>query len=224
MKRYHPTFFKILYAIYFTIFLSCSGGEKLNKDIAVNISSDQIIVYIINSSIHTGIIIPVDSESISRISALKYFKDFQFADFGWGEEFVYQHPDENYCFYAKAVLLPNSSVISVEGYSSVSGMINWSDFTVKLTLSTDQFMKLMDFIDKSFKRENNEPIITSKKHSGDVIFFKSVYRYHMFNTCNTWVAKALEIAGLDVSPFFVLTSGQLYKEIKDNGTVLKTLK
>lgn len=207
------------------IFLSllCTGVEKLNRDDEINNSSGQYTVYVINNSYHTGIIIPVDSESIRIISALKYFNKFQFIEIGWGEEIAYQDPVDNYWHDLKAVILTNPSVIRFEGYKSITErFINWSNYTIELKLSTEQFTKLVEFIDQSFIKENNEPISTSKRQSGEVIFFKSVYTYHLFNTCNTWVAKALKNSGLEVSPFFVITAGQLYNKIKNQGRVLKT--
>jgi uncharacterized protein (TIGR02117 family) len=205
---------------------SCSGNEMLAEGGESNTDSRQYPVYIVNNNLHTGIVIPVNSESSQIVSALKYFTSFQFVDIGWGEEKFYQDPDDNFCMGARAILLPNTSVLRVEGCSTFAeGVISWSDYTVKFNLSQDQYIKMLTFIEQSFtKGEDNELLITSKKHSGEIIFFKSVYSYHLFNTCNTWVAEALQFAGLKVSPFFIITDTQLYNEIKDQGTVLKSLK
>jgi len=210
--------------IYFSV--SCKGSDQFNKQEEINTSAGEYTVYIINNNLHTGIVIPVNSESISHISSLKYFKNFELIDIGWGEEKFYQDPQDSFCMGARAILLPNTSVVRMEGYGSIADCsISWSDFTVRLILSKDQFIKLAKFIDDSFRKETgDELIITSKKHSGHIMFFKSVYRYHLFNTCNTWVAAAIKYAGFDVSPFFIITATQLYNEIKDQGTVLKSLK
>ncbi len=204
---------------------SCTGGDKFNRDKDINISSGPYTVYVINNSYHTGIIIPVDSESIRNIGALKYFKFSRFIEIGWGEEIAYQDPVDNYWHDLKAVILTNPSVIRFEGYNTLTeSFINWSNYTIELKLSQEQFIKLLKYVDQSFRKENDELIITSRQQSGEVIFFKSVYKYHLFNTCNTWVAKALKNSGFDVSPFFVITAGQLYEKIKMQGTVLKTPK
>jgi len=213
---------------FLTLFLSisCSGNSKLNKDAIPDTTSDQYTIYIINYSFHTGIIIPIEDRSIKLIRALDNFKNYRFADIGWGEEYFYQNPDDNYCMAAKAILLPNPSVIRIEGYSSLEGsFICWSNFTVKLMLSADQFKNIAQFIDRSFKTDvGSNYIITSKNNSGDTVFFKSIYRYHLFNTCNTWVAGALHSSGMDISPSFIITAGQLYDEIKDKGEVIKSMK
>ena len=204
----------------------CTGRENTESLINPNSQSDIHSIYIVNNYMHTGIIIPVENESIHVISSLKYFRDYNFIDIGWGEEKFYQDPNNNICMGARAILLPNTSVIRIEGCSAaMENFILWSDFTVRLSLTTEQYMKLLDFIGKSFiKGSDDESVITSSRHSGEIIFFKSVYRYHLFNTCNTWVAKALQKAGLDVSPTFIITARQFYNKIKDQGTVIKPLK
>jgi uncharacterized protein (TIGR02117 family) len=200
---------------------SCSGGEIHNSDRSKSTEQNQYQIYIINYSYHTGIVIPVNSESISAVDALSYFHNYTFADIGWGEEKFYQDPVDNYCMAAKAILLPNRSVLRVEGYTS-GDFISWSRYVVLINLDRIQYIKLLYFINESFTRQNGEELlIASKSRSEDIIFFKSIYRYHLFNTCNTWIAEALQRSGLDVSPFFIITARQLFDKIKDKGTVLK---
>lgn len=226
MKKFNFILLSLFFFALMFISLSCTGTENLSRGEEINTSSGMYTIYIINNNLHTGIVLPVDNESTHAISAVKHFKNFSYTDIGWGEEKFYQEPEDNFCMGARAILLPNTSVIRIEGYSSFTDdIIGWSDYTVMMSLSKNQYIKLISFIEKSFTRdEGNELIITKQKHSGSIIFFKSVYKYHLFNTCNTWIAEALKASGLDVSPFFVITAGQLYNEIKDKGKVLKHLK
>jgi len=205
-------------------FTSCSGSE--NPGIIPDGRSipEQYSIYIINYSFHTGIVIPVNNESLNAVTALVYFKQFSFTDIGWGEEKFYQNPGDNYCMGARAILLPNRSVLRIEGYSSRDNFILWSNYVVQIYLTKEEYLKLLAFISQSFAKQGSDLIIASEKHSGEVIFFNSIYRYHLFNTCNTWIAEALKVSGLDVSPFLTITAGQLYDEIKDKGRVIKALK
>lgn len=205
--------------------ISCSKNKGSEIPLAASGLPGSYTVYIVNNNLHTGIVIPVNSESIRYIPALEYFKNRNFADIGWGEEKFYQNPKSGFCMGAKAILLPNRSVIRIEGYNSFdSFFINWSDFTIRLSLTDNQFRELAAFIQRSFgDKMEGELIITSQKHSGEIIFFRSLHSYHLFNTCNTWVAKALQSAGIELSSMFIITKGQLYDQLKDRGTVLKKL-
>ncbi|HOP63851.1 MAG TPA: DUF2459 domain-containing protein [Spirochaetota bacterium] len=185
--------------------------------------SRPIPVYLVNRGIHTGLVIPVNTVSEEKIATIMFFKDQEYVDFGWGDEDYYQKPGAGLCLGIKAVLLPTSSVMRVEGFSGIfEDVIRRSDFALRFDITELQFIKLCEYIDKSFRRDVSSILVeTKRKRHGGVIFFKSVYYYHLFNTCNTWAARGLEAAGLDVSPFMVITAGDLYDEIKGKGVVLK---
>ena len=204
------------------VILSCSsGGKRLPPDPGAG--GYEYEVYIVNKNIHTGIIIPVNEISRRMIEALTLFPESEYADFGWGEEVFYQSPGKKYCLGIRAVLIPSSSVMRVEGFSNLlEEVVRWSGYAIRFTLTEREFERLCGYIDSSFSRgENGELLETSRKLGGEIVFFKSVYRYHLFNTCNTWVARALENAGLDVSPLLVITAGNLYDEVNGAGIVLK---
>jgi hypothetical protein len=205
--------------------MSCHGSEKIQVSDDNNPAENKYTVYIINTNIHTGIFISINDESAKYIEALKYYTDYEYADFGWGEETVYQTHAETYCMDAKAILLVNPSVVRVEGYNgTIESLVKWSGFSIKFSLTSGQFKQLCGFINESFiKNSDGSTIITSQESSGRITFFKSVYKYHLFNTCNTWIAKALKNSGIEVSDFFIITSGQLYRSIKDHGVILKKL-
>lgn len=216
---------KIISLFLLIIYLSCaSPGKKQSKHDTLS-SGKHYTIYVVNNNLHTGILIPVISESAQTITALKNFSEYKYTDFGWGEENVYQSPVDTFCMDAKAILLVNSSVVRVEGHNeSIESIVRWSDFTVKFSLTVEQFQLLCKFINDSFfQTSGSEPVISSEKSSGRIIFFRSVHNYHLFNTCNTWVANALEFSGLEVSGSVIITASGLYKAIKDHGTVLKPL-
>ncbi|MCU0344879.1 MAG: DUF2459 domain-containing protein, partial [Ignavibacterium sp.] len=57
--------------------------------------------------------------------------------------------------------------------------------------------------------------------SGKIIYYKANGSYHLFNTCNTWLAKGLKEAGIDTEDNILLTE-QLFNELAKIGTVIKS--
>ncbi|MGB5894337.1 MAG: DUF2459 domain-containing protein, partial [Ignavibacteriaceae bacterium] len=55
---------------------------------------------------------------------------------------------------------------------------------------------------------------------GRIIFFKANGNYHLFNTCNTWLASCLASAGLKIEDNIILTE-ELFNEAAKVGTVIK---
>jgi len=226
MNVLQATGIKFLFALLLVMHIFCASPDKKQIIRSTPSSAKQFTIYIVNNNLHTGIIVPVNSESLHIINALKYFRDYDKTDFGWGEEDVYQSPVDTFCMDAKAILLVNSSVVRIEGHNeSIESIIKWSDFTVKFSLAPEQFKLLCAYINDSFLKDSTgDYVITSRKSSGRIIFFRSVHNYHLFNTCNTWIGNALKYAGLEVTGSFIITAGGLYKAIKSQGTILKPLK
>ncbi len=181
-------------------------------------------VYVMSRGIHTGLVIPVNPISRSRITALEFFEKAPYVDFGWGEEVVYQARNETFCMDLKAVAVPSGSVMCAEAVNSdIDFMVGRSDYAVEFRLNEDEFVKLCLSIDKSFTRDpDNRLIKTSVRSGGAVIYFRSVHTYCLFNTCNTWIAEELSHVVPGISSCMVITRGGLYDRIKERGKVLKS--
>ncbi len=71
---------------------------------------------------------------------------------------------------------------------------------VPLSIDAQGLGRLVDFIDATFARE---PPPRAKATGPGLyaasLFYPAVGRFHLFNTCNTWTARALATAGFDVS-------------------------
>ena len=74
---------------------------------------------------------------------------------------------------------------------------------VAVTISQEQYRKLVQFIDDSFVRDSTgAPIqVAGYAYSTNDAFFEAQGRYHLLNTCNSWAGRALNSAGVRV-PWF----------------------
>lgn len=180
-------------------------------------------VYLVKNNLHTGIVFSVNEKLIDIIPAIKNFSEYNYADIGWGDEDFYQHPDPDILIGAKAILVPTSSVIRIEGKNyEINKIVEWSDFCIKFDLTGEQLAKLCEFINSSFLEDDDKNfIITSRNENNRIIFYKSGLKYHLFNTCNTWIAEAFEKCGFDVSPSDVVTAENLFEELSPFGIILK---
>lgn len=209
MKKFYFIFLKILPLIFLL-----SSHSLPQKRI-------EILVYKIKY--HTGILIELNEDVKKSLPAAKDFPDHKFIDVGWGDEDFYQRENFNPYYATKAIVVPTSSVIRLRGLNrGIESIIQESDFCIRFELSQNQLLKLLNFIDKSFLYDEKGDVVrTSARKSFSIVFYKSVFRYHIFNTCNTWVAEALKTAGLPVSTFLIITGEDVYDEISDIGDVLK---
>ncbi len=76
---------------------------------------------------------------------------------------------------------------------------NLSEIVVELKINNEQLKILLNYISETvWRNEKNENKVLSTQYLNRVYFFKANGEYHLFNTCNTWLANGLEQAGFDI--------------------------
>lgn len=177
--------------------------------------SELITIYILQQAWHTGIVLKTSTVPDSLWPGVSQFARNRYLDIGWGDEAYYQEPGVNIPLALRAVLIPTQSVIRVRGFwyhpEEVYGT-NSSLF--KLALNRDQYYRLIRFIANSFTLGPDGNPMLSQRKAGTNDFFLAHGKYHLFNTCNTWVALALRASTFPVRTCFIITRGQLARQLK----------
>ncbi len=201
----------------------CVSGQKAKPAARAEDDLRGRTVYVIQRYYHTGFVIELDREARSCLEFAPRFSRFRYVDIGWGEEVFYQDPEFTLAKGARAIFLPSKSVLRVEGFNlDMGGVIAWSDRTMKISMTRDEFARLCSFINGSLKKDRDNGLIEASEHdNGEIIFFKSPHTYCLFNTCNTWIARALRHAGFDISPVCVVTARTLFGRLRRVGVSLK---
>jgi uncharacterized protein (TIGR02117 family) len=170
--------------------------------------SDQgVRIYLISSAIHADIIVPIVSEQKDWKShfATKTFRsdlsNQTHVAFGWGDKGFYLETetwsDFKLTTAANALFLPSASCMHVT-FTRPEYMAN----KVAVTISPEEYQKLVSFIEGSFVSDDANGFlqIGGYAYSYTDAFFEAHGRYHLLNTCNSWVGRALKHAGVRV-PF-----------------------
>jgi len=169
-------------------------------------------IYIVKEAWHTGIIIKTSSISSTIFPDIKSYDRFPYIDIGWGDEKYFQAEGAPIGLAARAILFPTSAVIQVFGLKwPVDEFYERSE---QIVIDSATFQALCHFIADSFKRNDEGNIMASSAKEPTHAYYKARRKYHLFRTCNTWVALALKEAGFNVRSFLVLTSGQLFRQLK----------
>ncbi len=179
-------------------------------------------IYLIKQYWHTAIVIDKNDIIPEILPEVEYFKDFSLLDFGWGDEEFYQHPDFDSGLAVKALFYATPSTLRVEGIRvSKDTYFNISEIVVRILVTEEQLNKIVNYISSTFLRNNDgSPEILSEQGLGRIIFFKANGNYHLFNTCNTWLANCLVSAGIKIENNIILTE-ELFNEAAKVGTVIK---
>jgi len=183
-------------------------------------SSHQI--YLIKQYWHTAVVINKEDIDSTIFPEVNLFDDAGLIDFGWGDEEFYQHPGFDSGLAYKALFYATPSTLRVEGIGiPEQNYFDLSEIVVEFIISKNQLDTLCLYINNTVWRDNDgENEILSTKGLGRIIFFKAKGEYHLFNTCNTWLAKGLKQTGIEITDDIILTE-QLFNEAAKVGRVIK---
>ncbi len=96
-----------------------------------------------------------------------------------------------------------------------------TDF-VEIKLTDDQFRNMCQFVSDTLARdEAGASIPLGPGIYGESTFYRAQGSYYFPKTCNVWTAKALQQAGLPVTPQLVLTADHLLSQTREFGHVLQ---
>lgn len=206
--------------VIFPIIFLFLNTSTLTQENFSELAESEFEVYLIKQYWHTAIVINSKDIDEQKYRFKKYFNDYNLIDFGWGDELFYQTPDFDLVLGARAILKPTSSTLRIEGIRlTKEEFFQYSEIVVRLYVSKEQLEKILDFIEFTFDKDKDDYVILNSI-ANKIFFFKSKGKYHLFNTCNTWLARGLKQAGFDVDTSIVLTE-QLFKEALKFGELIK---
>ena len=177
---------------------------------------DNKTVYIVNHGIHTGIVLP-KRDATPYLHSFNDFKSALYLEIGLGDETYYQSEVNTLWMGIKALFWPTNSVLHVASLQKEPVSYFSNKDVVQLQLSKTGFIRLVDFIDKSFALDEKRQIIRlGSGLYGTSRFYRAKGKFHLFNNCNTWSASAIRSSGFPINAFNVFTADDIMYQLKQN--------
>jgi len=188
-----------------------NGSSKINTDTLNN----SIDIYIVKHEWHTGLVVNRASAERYLPSLKNEFNNYNFIEIGWGDKDFYMAEKETLWLGFKAAVWPTESVLHFVAFNTNPELYYANSEIISLVLTDYELKKLLNYIEESlYKDDNNNIVLVSSKLNKASRFYLSKEKYHIFKTCNVWVAKALKEAGISIRPIYALTSGNVIKQLK----------
>lgn len=191
------------------IFLAGYYIPKEGKEY-ISCKRDSIRVRVISNGFHTALILPVKNEIADWSKILPVAESYKFIEFGWGDKGYYMSKKDFPVGKAfSALFWPTESVMHVVYYSN-NEKITRNGFKIKtIFLCSKEYIQLSEFINNSFARKEGIEYL-GKGMYGISAFYKARRCYHVFYTCNTWLADGLYLSGVKTALLPITASSVMY--------------
>ena len=179
-------------------------------------------VRVISNGWHTGIVVRRAGLPRGRVPEAVGFAGARFLEFGWGDRAYYPSPRPGLGTTLAAALVPTPAVMHLAGLEAPPEDLYPQSEVLALRLGAAVFERLMAEIDASFERPDGvraEAVAPGLYR--DSRFYPARGRFHLFNTCNTWIARMLAAAGVEISPSGVVTAEHLMSRLRDRAGVTR---
>lgn len=164
-----------------------------------------IDIYVESNGVHTDLVVPVKtpitdwSKKIDPEKFKSFPANYEYISFGWGDKGFYLHTptwrEIKFETAFVALFYLGTSAVHVT-YQTSQPELN--EKTVKVTLTQKQYVKLVEYIDNTFRKDSqgNYDLIVCCPYGENDNFYEAIGKYHFFQTCNSWTNKGLKYAGV----------------------------
>lgn len=178
-------------------------------------------IYVVRQNWHTGIAIRRSDIPPALWPQIRDFPDVEYLEVSWGDAEYYPAPDPTLRMLLKAALVPSRSVLHVVGFDGpVEEYFRFSDI-VEITLSEAGFKQLCRFIAQTYAITGNGVDGSKEGLSLNSRFYPAQPKFHIFRTCNNWVAQALRSAGCPITTPYAITAGNVIRQTSKFGTIVR---
>jgi len=157
-------------------------------------------IFVTSNRWHTGIVITANSFTQEQVPEVADLAGAQYLEFGWGDQTYYpaERPTLGAAF--TAAFVPTPAVLHMAARDRPPTHLGSEGEVIAVSLTGAGHERLINFISAAFDRSGDERAKTvAPGLYPNSYFYPAHGTFHMFNTCNTWTARALAAAGIPVS-------------------------
>jgi len=172
-------------------------------------------VYVTSNGWHSGIVVASADMVSGLVPETADFPEARFFEFGWGDAAYYPAREATLGMTLSAALVPTPAVVHVVGLDRHPADAFPEAEVATLAIGAQGLGRLLAFIDASFARNGAKRVAASGPGLyRNSRFYPATGQFHLFNTCNTWTAKALVAAGIDVDAGAAARAEGLMKQLR----------
>lgn len=206
----------LLRIVVFVTFLMGDGAGASGISPAVRSETPQETVFVASNGWHSAIFVLRKAVTRKILPEVADFPGARYIGFGWGDADYFPERDPGILAFLNAALLPTPSVIHVTGLRIHPRDAYPKDDVVALTLSQDNTEKLIRYIADTFDRRHSARA-NSVAPGLDLNsrFYRARGEFHLLNTCNSWTARGLVVAGVRIDADGLVRAEELMTQVRE---------
>lgn len=172
-------------------------------------------LYVINHGIHTGIAIRRADLVEILPNLADHFQYGNYLEIGWGDARYYPAPNPTFSLGAQALLWSTPSVLHLVLIPE-SPLQSFQQLEIlQIWVPKSGYLELLQYIKETFFfSADSEVIRLGEGLYWDSWFYQANGYFNVFNTCNRWVAGALQTAGFPISDRGIIRAESLLKRLR----------
>ena len=201
----------------------CAAQSDLGAAPAADALAATHRVHVVRHGWHSGIVVRAADVPEHAWPARRELVGADHLEVGWGNRAYYQAPDPSLWLGLRALLWPTSGVLHMVAFSGPVEHYFASTEIVALQVTPQGLARLVAAVSANHEQDAaGQPIRLGPGLYGTSRFYASNEAFHLFATCNVWVAAMLREAGVSVSPALSPTSGMLFAQLRRHGQVIRS--
>ena len=172
-------------------------------------------VFVVAYGFHTGLAVRARDVPEALWPARRDFPDADFLVMGWGEREYYPRDDPGVWLALRALFTRAQSTLNVIPVTGSLTRAFRDTEVIELRVPDVGFRRIVEFVQETYQLgPDGRGIVIPSDLRDQGRFYASPRTFHAFENCNTWVARALQRAGLPVQPEITLTAGALLRQVR----------
>lgn len=167
-------------------------------------ANDEVAIYIFTTGVHTDIVVPTFTQQMDWSREIKFTNTtladstFNYLAMGWGDKRFFLETPSWSELKVSTAFKGGTGLNTTAIHATYYRRMEESESCRKIIISEEQYTRLIDFIFRSFQKDENGHFInikTKANYGNTDAFYEANGRTSLFNTCNSWVNTALKTSG-----------------------------
>ena len=172
-------------------------------------------VHVVSHGWHAGLVLRAGDVPAGAWAAKADFPDADYLEVGWGNRAYYMAADPGPWLGLKAVAWPTPGVLYVVGVDAGPERLFLGAEILEIGVAPAGLQRLLEHLHQSHELDGaGQPVTLGPGLYGHSRFYASREQFHLLKTCNVWVATALQVAGVQVTPALTLTTERLMVQLR----------